>query len=436
MEGLPLVVALLIYFIPTIVGCRKRNAGSIFVLNLLLGWTLIGWAIALKWALTHEEQKPEATPDFDQDRRLDPDDASAYINRGSAYMDRGEYDRAIRDFDQAIKLAPNLAIAYLGRGIAYRNRGEYDRAIQDFDQILQLDLNYAEAYLSRGMVYADRGEYDRARSDFYETLALGFDRATVEAALAQLPETLISPSAPTLDTRYRDPDQARSESIDTSRDTYTTMVSDADVECIVDFVMRELNLDLDDRLGDEYGYDDPVLICLDAVLAIQHRYKQFVVPRIALFQQEYPHVRSLSDLKQLIERYGHRRFGEQVWNYRYLPRIQTLELLVNWFLAYQQKHGFGDDLEAMRYWAQQPYKEPLSAYGVRGIGIATTQYLRMLAGADTVKPDARIHQAVEDALGRSVTDEEAISLIEEAARRLGVGATTLDHVIWKFYSGN
>ena len=434
MDGLPLVVALLIYFIPTIVGCRKRNAGSIFVLNLLLGWTLIGWAIALKWALTHEEQKPEATPDWD--RHLDPDDASAYINRGSAYMDKGEYDRAIRDFDQAIKLVPNLAIAYLGRGIAYRNRGEYDRAIQDFDQILQLDPNYAEAYLSRGMVYADRGECDRARSDFYETLALGFDRATVEAALAQLPETLTSPSAPTPDTRHRDPDQAQSESMDTSRDAYTTMVSGADVERIVHFVLHELNLDLDDRLGDEYGYDDPVLICLDAVLAIRHKYKQFVVPRIARFQQEYPHIRSLSDLKQLIERYGHRRFGEQVWDYRYPVRVQTLELLASWFIAYRQEHGFADDLNAMRYWAQQPYKEPLSAYGVRGIGIATTQYLRMLAGADTVKPDVRIHQAIEDALGRSVTDAEAISLIEEAARRLGVGATTLDHAIWKVYSGN
>ena len=349
MEGLPLVVALLIYFIRTIVGCRKRDAGSIFVLNLLLGWTLIGWAIALKWALTHEEQKPEEAPDFDQDRYLNPDDASTSLAQG-----------------------------------------DYEQAIQDFDQVRYLDPDDASTYMPQG-------DYDRAIRDF---------------------------------------DQARSESIDTSRDAYTTMISDADVERIVDFVVHELNLDLDDRLGDEYGYDDPVLICLDAVLAVQRRYKQFVVPRIARFQQEYPHVRSLSDLKQLIECYGHRRFGEQVWNYRYLPRIQTLELLVNWFLAYQQKHGFADDLEAMRYWAQQPYKEPLSAYGVRGIGIATTQYLRMLAGADTVKPDVRIHQAIEDALGRSVENEEAISLIEEAVRRLGVGATTLDHAIWKVYSGN
>jgi hypothetical protein len=29
----------------------KRDAGAILVLNFLLGWTAIGWIIALVWAL-------------------------------------------------------------------------------------------------------------------------------------------------------------------------------------------------------------------------------------------------------------------------------------------------------------------------------------------------------------------------------------------------
>jgi uncharacterized membrane protein YqaE (UPF0057 family) len=41
-----------VYFLPTIVGHSKRNAGAIFVLNLLLGWTVIGWIVALIWAFT------------------------------------------------------------------------------------------------------------------------------------------------------------------------------------------------------------------------------------------------------------------------------------------------------------------------------------------------------------------------------------------------
>ena len=42
----------LIYFLPTIVALvrHKRNVVSILLLNLFLGWTLIGWIIALVWA--------------------------------------------------------------------------------------------------------------------------------------------------------------------------------------------------------------------------------------------------------------------------------------------------------------------------------------------------------------------------------------------------
>ena len=51
-----LAIGSLIYFIPTIIagGRKKRNSGAIFVLNLLLGWTFIGWVVSLIWALTND----------------------------------------------------------------------------------------------------------------------------------------------------------------------------------------------------------------------------------------------------------------------------------------------------------------------------------------------------------------------------------------------
>jgi hypothetical protein len=44
------------YFLPfAIAFYRKRiNTGAIFALNLFLGWSLIGWVIALVWALKDE----------------------------------------------------------------------------------------------------------------------------------------------------------------------------------------------------------------------------------------------------------------------------------------------------------------------------------------------------------------------------------------------
>ena len=41
-----------VYFLPTIVAARRRTVrqNGQFIINLFLGWTLIGWVIALAWA--------------------------------------------------------------------------------------------------------------------------------------------------------------------------------------------------------------------------------------------------------------------------------------------------------------------------------------------------------------------------------------------------
>lgn len=55
--GIALILFLLVaYFVPTIVALirGKSNAGAIFVLNLLLGWSLIGWVVALVWAVSNQ----------------------------------------------------------------------------------------------------------------------------------------------------------------------------------------------------------------------------------------------------------------------------------------------------------------------------------------------------------------------------------------------
>jgi vacuolar-type H+-ATPase subunit I/STV1 len=45
---------LFVYFLPTYFGRSKRNIGAIFALNLFLGWTLVGWVVALVWALSQD----------------------------------------------------------------------------------------------------------------------------------------------------------------------------------------------------------------------------------------------------------------------------------------------------------------------------------------------------------------------------------------------
>ena len=61
--GLGIVGILLLaflYFLPTIVAMSRghRSYGGILVLNLFLGWTFIGWLIALVWACSSTGPAP------------------------------------------------------------------------------------------------------------------------------------------------------------------------------------------------------------------------------------------------------------------------------------------------------------------------------------------------------------------------------------------
>jgi|SRR5882672_9924668 len=52
------ILYLLIYFLPTIIalisGCNRT--GAVFVMNLFLGWTFIGWVWAFVWAVSPNRQ--------------------------------------------------------------------------------------------------------------------------------------------------------------------------------------------------------------------------------------------------------------------------------------------------------------------------------------------------------------------------------------------
>ncbi len=57
--GFLVVAAAFIYFIPTITGWYKRHRDGIFILNLLLGWTAIGWIAAIIWAVSSPQKEAE-----------------------------------------------------------------------------------------------------------------------------------------------------------------------------------------------------------------------------------------------------------------------------------------------------------------------------------------------------------------------------------------
>ena len=64
LKGFLLLLALgIIYFIPTIRAYRvkHRQKDPIFLINLTLGWSIIGWLVALIWSFSAQDTKASAS---------------------------------------------------------------------------------------------------------------------------------------------------------------------------------------------------------------------------------------------------------------------------------------------------------------------------------------------------------------------------------------
>lgn len=113
-----------------------------------------------------------------------------YRNRGLAYRNKGNDDRAVADLDTAIRIDPSFAEAYRIRGIAYRNKGDYDRAIADHSEAIRLDPKSVRAYVGRGLDYHAKGKLKLAIDDYTEAIRLDPTHASAysDRCLAYLDE--------------------------------------------------------------------------------------------------------------------------------------------------------------------------------------------------------------------------------------------------------
>jgi tetratricopeptide (TPR) repeat protein len=113
-----------------------------------------------------------AMADYNQAISLDPKDASHYFNRGNAYQDKDDDQHAIADYTKAIALDPKLARAYVKRGISYENADKHDEAIADLTKAIELAPKEATIYLARANAYDGKDDYDRSIADYNKAIEL------------------------------------------------------------------------------------------------------------------------------------------------------------------------------------------------------------------------------------------------------------------------
>jgi tetratricopeptide (TPR) repeat protein len=114
----------------------------------------------------------KALADFNAAIDLDPGYYQAYANRALVHARMKNFTRAMSDYNRVIEIAPDYHIAYVGRGELYHKRKNRSLALADFSQAIELRGEDPVAYLNRGLVYQELGQHANAVSDFDIAISL------------------------------------------------------------------------------------------------------------------------------------------------------------------------------------------------------------------------------------------------------------------------
>src|SRR5262245_25679155 len=91
---------------------------------------------------------------------------------GADWDQEQEADFLIADYSKAIESDPNNATAYLGRGTAHLTTFDLDSAMADFTKAIELNPNDASAYINRSSAHYEKAEFDCAIADLNKALEI------------------------------------------------------------------------------------------------------------------------------------------------------------------------------------------------------------------------------------------------------------------------
>ncbi|MCS7143608.1 MAG: hypothetical protein NZ879_01150 [Archaeoglobaceae archaeon] len=156
-----------------------------------------------------------------------------------------------------------------------------------------------------------------------------------------------------------------------------------------------------------------VLMLIDAAFtSIGLNYFKAVVPKVLKFKKEFENIRTLRELSNAnVEEVRRIWKNSRSWNVaieasRYLSKLSN------------------DDRHALRTWAKNSglenwREDPIGR--IKGVGLITYQYLRMMGGIDTVMPDKIVKRVINEILSsaglETVEDDlEFIKTMERIAK--------------------
>lgn len=176
----------------------------------------------------------------------------------------------------------------------------------------------------------------------------------------------------------------------------------------------------------------PAIKVIDCVLSLRTSYDRTVVPRLKDFRTKHPDTQQITELANLIASYQTPyEFILQELNFNSEWKARILQAAVKFVCQIIEKNPNISEEDTLRKWAIQAEPQECYSLNIKGFKLSGFQYLRILFGADTSKPDVHIRRFVYEILNRNASDLEALLLLEASSKRIGISVRSVDSYIWK-----
>ncbi len=88
--------------------------------------------------------------------------ALIWKNKGIAYCDLNQFDRAVDCFMQALEYDPENPDIWYNMGIAYFHLGDHKQALNSYDRALDINSGYERAWINKGLILESLSRHEEA----------------------------------------------------------------------------------------------------------------------------------------------------------------------------------------------------------------------------------------------------------------------------------
>lgn len=151
--------------------------------------------------------------------------------------------------------------------------------------------------------------------------------------------------------------------------------------------------------------------------------------------REQDGIKDHESLKHFLARYpndreGNRQAAQYLWGNNFWGRIELLRR----FMQYFEDQGVTNQVQLEKWTKNANFNRDFKGR-VFGADIAIFKWLTMRVGVETIKPDIWIHSFIKETIGRNLSNEEAIEVLENIASEIGMKSSKLDLAIWEYMRG-